>query len=292
MWPKPNLGNLLVRIPLVMLGGIFVAEAAIMAVFALAAEEGQNRWVEVIVDSTVLTLTVAPLLYWLIVRPLRVVADERSRLLGRVFEIQDAERQQIARDLHDEIGQSFTSLLVQMKLLEDSPTLDSAKTQARELRDLGGYVYDQIRSLARGLHPTVLDDLGLVEAVRRLVEDFEATHDTQVTLQITGMSKERLNRKVEITAYRIVQESLTNCAKYAQAARINVTLDREPNQLTVKVADNGQGFDVAKVMQASQTTTFGLTNMRERALLLNGLLVVHSRPGGGTKVTLLLPIKS
>ena len=292
MWQKPNLGNLLVRIPLVMLGGIFVAEAAIMAVFALAAEEGQKRWVEVIVDSTVLTLTVAPLLYWLIVRPLRVVADERSRLLGRVFEIQDAERQQIARDLHDEIGQSFTSLLVQMKLLEDSPTLDSAKTQARELRDLGGYVYDQIRSLARGLHPTVLDDLGLVEAVRRLVEDFESTHDTQVTLQIAGMSKDRLNRKVETTAYRIVQESLTNCAKYAQAARINVTLDREPNQLTVTVADNGQVFDVAKAMQASQTTTFGLTNMRERALLLNGSLVVHSRPGDGTKVTLQLPIKS
>src|SRR6185436_9892508 len=163
MWPKPNLGNLLVRIPLVMLGGIFVAEAAIMAVFALAAGEGQNRWVEVIVDSTVLTLTVAPLLYWLIVRPLRVVADERSRLLARVFEIQDAERQQIARDLHDEIGQSFTSLLVQMRLLEDAPTVEAAKNQAHELRELSGHVYDQIRSLARGLHPTVLDDLGLVE---------------------------------------------------------------------------------------------------------------------------------
>jgi signal transduction histidine kinase len=292
MWPKPNLDNLLVRIPLVMLGGIFVAEAAIMAVFALAAEAGQNRWVEVIVDSTVLTLTVAPLLYWLIVRPLRVVADERSRLLGRVFEIQDAERQQIARDLHDEIGQSFTSLLVQMKLLGDAPTLDAAKTQARELRDLGGHVYDQIRSLARGLHPSVLDDLGLVEAVRRLVEDFEGTHDTQVTLQIAGMSKERLNRKVETTAYRIVQESLTNCAKYAQAARINVALDREPDRLTVTIADNGRGFDVAKAMHASQTATFGLTNMRERALLLNGSLVIHSRPGDGTKVTLQLPLKS
>src|SRR5690242_19334835 len=133
MWPKPNLNNLLVRIPLVMLGAIFVAEAAIMAVFALAAD-GQNRWLEVIDDSTVLTLTVAPLLYWLIVRPLRVVADERARLLGRVFQIQDAERPQIARDLHDEIGQSFTSLLVQMKLLEDLPTLEAAKTQAGELR--------------------------------------------------------------------------------------------------------------------------------------------------------------
>jgi two-component system sensor histidine kinase UhpB len=292
MWPQPSLGKLLVRIPLIMLGVIFAAEAAIMAVFALAAGEGQNRWVEVIVDSTVLTLTVAPLLYWLIVRPLRVVADERSRLLARVFEIQDAERQQIARDLHDEIGQSFTSLLVQMRLLEDAPTLDSAKNQAHELRELSGQVYDQIRSLARGLHPTVLDDLGLVEALRRLVEDFEAIHDTTVTLNVSDMSKERLNLKVETTAYRIVQESLTNCAKYAHAARVDVTLVREPDQLTVTIIDDGQGFDVVKAMQASQTTTFGLANMRERALLLNGSLVVVSRPGHGTTVTLHFRLRS
>ena len=292
MWPKPNLGSLLVRIPLIMLGVIFAAEAAIMAVFALAAGEGQNRWVEVIVDSTVLTLTVAPLLYWLIVRPLRVVADERSRLLARVFEIQDAERQQIARDLHDEIGQSFTSFLVQMRLLEDAPTVEAAKNQAHELRELSAHVYDQIRSLARGLHPTVLDDLGLVEALRRLVEDFEATHDTTVMLNVTGMSKERLNRKVETTAYRIVQESLTNCAKHAQAARVDVALVRNENELTVTIVDNGQGFDVAKVMQSSQATAFGLTNMRERALLLKGSLVVQSRPGQGTTVTLHLPLRS
>lgn len=292
MWPKPNLGNLLVRIPLIMLGVIFVAEALIMVGFALTTKESPNRWVEVIVDSTVLTLTVAPLLYWLIVRPLRVVAEERSRLLARVFEIQDAERQQIARDLHDEIGQSFTSLLVQLRLLEEATALDSATRQARELRDLGGQVYDQIRSLARGLHPTVLDDLGLVEAVRRLAEDFEATHDTAVTLHLSRLAKDRLNRAVETTAYRIVQESLTNCAKYARAARVEIALVRDPSQLTVTIADNGQGFDVAKTMQASQLTSFGLTNMRERALLLGGSLVVQSRPGHGTTVTLRLPLRN
>lgn len=292
MWPQPNLGSLRVRVPLVTLAVIFVAEAAIMTVFALMAGESHNRWMEVIVDSTVLTLTVAPLLYWLIVRPLRVVAEERSRLLARVFEIQDAERQQIARDLHDEIGQSFTSLLVQMRLMEDAPHLEAAKRQAQDLRALSGDIYDQIRSLARGLHPAVLDDLGLVEAVRRLVEDFEATHDVVVELRIMGITKERFDHKVETTAYRIVQESLTNCAKYAQAARINVALGRDGNQLTVSIADDGQGFDVAKAMQASQATTFGLCSMRERALLLNGSLVVHSRSGRGTTVAMNLPLGS
>jgi len=291
MWPKPNLGNLAVRVPPVMLGAIFLAEAAIMAVFAATAGEGQNRWLEVVVDSTVLTLTVAPLVYWLIVRPLRAVIDERSRLLARMFEIQDAERQQVARDLHDEIGQSFTSLLVQMRILEDAPTLDAARTQAGDLRELSGHIYDQIRSLARGLYPTVLDDLGLVEAVQRLVEDYEATHGTEVRLQISGISKDRLDRKLEKTAYRIVQESLTNCAKYAHAARIDVSLVRDERQFTVTITDNGQGFDVAKAMQAPQSAAFGLTNMRERALLLQGSLVVVSRPGSGTTVTLRVPTR-
>jgi signal transduction histidine kinase len=290
MWPKPNLGNLAVRIPLVMLGAVFLAEAAIMAVFAATAGEGQNRWLEVVVDSTVLTLTVAPLVYWLIVRPLRAVIDERSRLLARMFEIQDAERRQVARDLHDEIGQSFTSLLVQMRVLEDSPTLDAAKAQAGELRELSGHIYDQIRSLARGLHPTVLDDLGLVEAVRRLVEDYQTTHETEVNLRIFGLDKERLDRKVEATAYRIVQESLTNCAKYAHAARVDVALMRESQQFIVTVADDGQGFDVRKVMETSQSAAFGITNMRERALLLHGSLTVISRPGQGTTVALRVPL--
>jgi signal transduction histidine kinase len=235
---------------------------------------------------------VAPLLYWLIVRPLSVLADERSRLLAQAFEIQDAERQQVARDLHDEIGQSFTSLLVQLRVLQEAQTLDEARNLARDVREQSGHVYDQIRSLARGLHPTVLDDLGLALAVSRLAEDFEAAHGTNVTLEISGLSKERFNRKVEATAYRIVQESLTNCAKYAQAARVVVSLERKPRRLTIRIADDGQGFDVARVMQSPAAASFGLSNMRERALLLDGSFVVHSRPGSGTTVTAHLPLET
>jgi signal transduction histidine kinase len=291
MWPKPNLTRLLVRIPLVMAAVIFISESAIMVVFALTASEGHNRWMEVVVDSTVLTLTVAPLTYALIVRPLRALADERSRLLAHVFEIQDDERRQIARDLHDEIGQAFTSLLVHSRVLEDAESLEEARSQARELRRVGGEVYDQIRSLARGLHPTVLDDLGLLEAVRRLTEDFEAVHDTKIRLQITGFGTQRLDRKVEATVYRVVQESLTNCAKYAQATNIDVTLVRQPHDVSAVIADNGRGFDVDQVMQSPQQPAFGLTNMRERALLINGSLLVRSHPGGGTIVTLKIPLK-
>ena len=291
MRPAANFGNLAVVIPLVILGVIFVIESAIMLIFAATATQQHNRWVEVFVDSSVLTLTVAPTLYWLIVRPLRRMADERSRLLAHLIEVQDAERQRLARDLHDEIGQSFTSLLVQMRVLEDVPTLDAAKAHVHELRELSGQIYDQIRGLARGIYPTVLDDLGLVEAVKRLAEDFESVHNTSVTVQVSGFAKDRLNRKLENTAYRIVQESLTNCAKYAQATRIDISLACDGNLLLATIADNGQGFDVPATMNATQGKSFGLTSMRERALLLNGLLEIRSRPRSGTTIKLTVPLE-
>jgi two-component system sensor histidine kinase UhpB len=221
-----------------------------------------------------------------------VLADERSRLLAHVFEIQDAERQKIARDLHDEIGQSFTSLLVHLRVLEESPSLDDARRQAHDIRTLSGTLYDQIRTLARGLHPTVLDDLGLVAAVQRLAEDFEATHDTVVAVQLTGNFTSRLPPKLEKAAYRIVQESLTNCAKYAQASHIDIALARDEKQFKVTIADNGQGFDARKIASETTAATFGLANMRERALLLNGSLTIRSRPSAGATVTAQFPLKS
>ncbi len=291
MGTRLNWNHLAIRTPLIMLGVIFIAESTIMVVFALLAEHRNDRWLEVAVDSTVLTLVVAPLLYWLIVRPLRELAEERSRLLAHVFEIQDAERQKIARDLHDEIGQSFTSLLVQLRLLEDTPTWDAARPQISAIRALSGQLYDQIRGLARGLHPTVLDDLGLAAALQRLVEDYEATHGVEVTLHMVGLGKDRLAPKIETAVYRIVQESLTNCAKYAHATRIEVNVNCTRRILTATITDNGQGFDVAEAMHGARHATFGLANMRERALLVQGSLEIDSRPSRGAKVSLRVPLE-
>lgn len=288
MWKTRS--NLVVRLPLLLLAIVFLAELAIMTVFAVLSGNQPNRWLEVVIDTTVLTAIVAPLMHWLIVRPLRTLADERAHLLAHVFQIQDEERQRLARDLHDEIGQSFTSLQVHMRVLEDAATLEEARQQARHLRQLGGTVYDQIRRLARGLHPTVLDDLGLAAAIHRLSEDFESAHGVPIALRISGLDDQRLDRKVESTVYRIIQESLTNCAKHARATRIELSISREKNSLAAIVADNGQGFDVNKVMQSPDITRFGLTNMRERALLLDGSLSIRSAPKSGTTVTVRIPL--
>jgi signal transduction histidine kinase len=274
-----------------MLFMIFVVESAIMTVFAFAVGETQYRWLGVLVDSSVLTLVMAPLMYRLIVSPLRQLADERSRLLAHVIEAQDTERRRVARDLHDEIGQSFTSLLVRMRLLEEATNLDTAKAQAGELREFSGRIYDQIRNLASGLYPTVLDDLGLVEAVRRMAEDFEAINGASVNFRTCGISKERLPRQVESTAYRVVQESLTNCAKHAHANSIDINLARGADELIVTIVDNGRGFEASKVDRRETAATFGLSAMRERALLLRGSVEVHSGPKAGTRVTLRLPLR-
>jgi two-component system sensor histidine kinase UhpB len=274
-----------------MLSMIFVLESVIMTVLELTAGDSRNRWLGVFIDASVLTIVVAPLMHRVIVRPLRQLADERSRLLAHLMEVQDAERRRVARDLHDGIGQSFTSLLLRLRLLEEATSLDAARSQAGSLRGLSGEIYDQIRALARGLHPAVLDDLGLVEAVRRMTEDFESMQTASVKLHVFGFSKERLPRRLETTAYRIVQESLTNCAKHAHASVIDVTLKLDHDHLTVTVSDDGCGFDSGDVARQAKKATFGLAGMRERALLLNGSFDVRSQPGGGTTVTLKVPAK-
>jgi two-component system sensor histidine kinase UhpB len=289
MWQAPRLEKLTVRVPLLMLGTIFLVEAAIMAVLALSRREDGNRFLEIIVDSVILTLAVAPLLYWLVVLPLRRLAEERSQLLAHIIEIQDLERQRVARDLHDEIGQLFTSLLVQLRVLADASSLETAKAQASDLRKVGAQIYDQIRSLSRNLYPIVLDDFGLAEAVRRMAEDFEAAHGVTVAVRCTAATHDRWDRKIESTAFRVVQESLTNCAKYAHATHVDISLTVDGGCLAVDVTDNGRGFDAAQAMNAPNAKTFGLRNMRERALLLHGSLTVRSQAGQGTTVRLRLP---
>jgi signal transduction histidine kinase len=291
MLSPPHLRNFALRIPLLLLTMVFFVESAIMAVFAVTDGESRSPWFRLVVDSSILTLAIAPLMYWLIVIPLKRLADQRSRLLEHMMDIQEEERGRVARDLHDEIGQSFTSLLVRLRLLQDAPDLQSAKEQAGEIRDLSASIYDQIRGLARTLHPTVLEDLGLVEAVRRMVEDFGDAHGITVALHVEGVSTPRIPKKIESATYRVIQESLTNCAKYACATRVDVSLTRDVNMLTAIVADNGRGFDAETTKRSTSGTTFGLVGMQERAVLLGGKLEVRSRAGQGTTVTWRVPLR-
>lgn len=278
------------RVVAVMLAVIFVAESTIMLSLPKFLPSDVDWVSESLLDALLLTLTVAPIFWLLLVRPVRRLAEFRTEMLARTISAQENERRRIARDLHDEVGQSLTSLLVGLRNVADADSLESVRARIEPLREVVSTVLDDIKRLARGLRPSVLDDLGLVPALERLVQEFGKTHDVDVSLDIRGLSGSRLLEQHEVTIYRIVQESLTNIAKHAQATTVNVAVERLGDKLKIAIQDDGRGFVVASAKQMISDGHLGLTGMQERAALLGGWLTIQSQPGQGTQTVSELPL--
>lgn len=222
-------------------------------------------------------------------------AHERARaqreMLGSVIDAQEAERARVARDLHDQIGQSLTSVLLGLRLVDgtlatDTPDLDDARAHTAEVRTLVAQALDEVRRLAFDLRPTVLDDVGLVAALRRLASGHTERCGVPVELTLVGVDDDtRLPSEIETVVYRVVQEALTNVARHAAASRANVELSVEDRRVRATVADDGVGFTIDDDLLGS----LGLAGMRERASLVDGRLEIVSGPGEGTTVMLEVP---
>ena len=222
-------------------------------------------------------------------------AQERGRaqqeMLARVIDAQEAERARVARDLHDQIGQSLTSVLLGLRLVDgslssDNTDLDDARAHTAEVRALVAQALDEVRQLAFELRPTVLDDVGLVAAVRRLAGDLTKRHGVPVDLVLDGLDDDsRLPSELETVVYRVVQEALTNVARHAQASRAVVEIAVGGHGAQVRVVDDGVGFEVGD----GPLRSLGLAGMVERASLVDGHLEILSAPGGGTTVVLEVP---
>lgn len=228
---------------------------------------------------------------------LLVSAEQRAQadreLLTRVIGAQEAERARVSRDLHDQIGQSLTSVLLGQRLLLDAleahgPDFDDVRDRAEEVRTLVAGALTDVRRLAFDLRPTVLDDIGLVAAVQRLAADLADHHgfDHRVVLDRLG-DDARLDPDVETVVYRVVQEALTNVARHAHAGRARVTLTKAGGVLHADVVDDGCGFDASADRVGS---SLGLRGMTERAGLVDGKVEITSTPGGGTTVHLEVPV--
>jgi signal transduction histidine kinase len=193
--------------------------------------------------------------------------------------------------LHDETGQSLTFLLVGLRLIEDTRTLRQAKTRISQLRDLTVQILDNLRRLARGLHPSVLDDLGLVVALTRYATDYAQSHGIAINVHTEGLDSDRLLSPVETALYRIMQEALTNIARHAAAKTVRIALIRRPSAVWMVVEDDGCGFDVETTFRTSATSGhLGLYSMRERVTLLGGSVAIKSGQGEGTIVSLQIPL--
>jgi signal transduction histidine kinase len=217
----------------------------------------------------------------------------RNRLIEQVMTAQDEERRRIARELHDETGQSLTALLVGLRTLEGTRTIARAVRLAKRLREMTGLTLIDVGRLARGLHPSVLDDLGLSAAVSRLAQEFGEVHGITATARVESLGAEPLLPLVQGTVYRVLQEALTNVARHAEARNVGVSLRRRMKIVELRVEDDGIGFEPE--LQADRAGApgrrhLGLQGMRERTALLGGSVLVESRPGAGTRITARLPL--
>jgi len=215
----------------------------------------------------------------------------RARLLKQVMSAREEEQRRIARDLHDGIGQSLTSLLLGLRAAAEVPTFEEARARLGELRGITAALLDEVRRLARGLRPSVLDDLGLAAVLERYAADYTQAHGIAVDVCAPDRALARLPAEVETALYRIAQETLTNVLKHAAAKAVSLVVRRESSDVHLTVDDDGRGFDNDALLQAPGTGKgLGLLDIRERAALLNGSVTLESRPGSGTTVHVCIPL--
>lgn len=215
-------------------------------------------------------------------------AIDLQRLSSRLIRAQEEERRRIARELHDEVGQVLSAMKVELALAERqlAAPAPGALDNAQALTDAALHA---VRDLSRLLHPAVLDDLGLAAALDSYAEEFARRHALRVELVHEGLD-ERLPADVECTAYRLVQEALTNVARHARATVCEVHLTRRSAALAIAIVDDGIGFDVAAVERQRPRHGLGLVGMRERVTELGGTLRIESAPEAGTSIFVELPL--
>jgi signal transduction histidine kinase len=210
----------------------------------------------------------------------------RQDLLEQVIAAQEAERARVARDLHDQIGQSLTSILLALRVYENAGAdSDDGRKRGEELRELITDTLDDVRRLAFELRPAVLDDIGLVTALQRLADALHQRGGPHVTWTINGLDDaHRLDPTIETAVYRIAQEALTNIARHAATDEATAAIDATASSLVVEITDKGAGFE-----PAGETASLGIAGMKERATLIGATLTVTSHPARGTTVHLEVP---
>jgi signal transduction histidine kinase len=208
-------------------------------------------------------------------------------LSRRLVQVQEEERRHLARELHDGICQILTSVAFAFEAGASAPP-EMTEAKMAEARVLLEEALTRVRELSFDLRPALLDHLGLLPALRCLIERYTARTGVRVNFKHAGL-EERVAPEVETAAYRIVQEALGNVARHAQAPEAVVRLWVEADTLAVQVEDQGVGFDAEGVMAAARSD--GLPGMRERVLLLGGRLVLESTPGSGCHLLAELPLR-
>lgn len=217
---------------------------------------------------------------------LRVNAGRLRTLSHRLVETQEKERRLIAQELHDEVGQSLTMLRLGLRnLVEALP--EAERRNPESLCSLADGLLEKVRDLSLNLRPSMLDDLGLLPALLWQIEAFTGKTGVQVNFRHQGIDR-RFTRGIETTAYRVVQEALTNIARHAGVREAALTVARHEGTLLLRIEDNGRGFDLPAA--ADGATTAGLSGIKERLAMVGGRLEIDSMRGMGACLSAVIPL--
>jgi signal transduction histidine kinase len=213
---------------------------------------------------------------------------ELQQMAAKVMNAQEEERRTIARELHDEVGQVLTAIRVELDVAQHAiESGGGSAAMLSEAQTITEGAMQTVRNLSQLLHPSALDDLGLPAVIDASLRGLSRRHKIQGSFHQTGLPP-RLPREVELAAYRIVQEGLTNVARHAQATECDVRLTQLPDRLLLEIEDNGIGF-LDDTDRPIVSRGLGLVSVRERAARLGGTFNIISSPGEGTRLIVSIP---
>jgi PAS domain S-box-containing protein len=210
----------------------------------------------------------------------------------RLIEAQEAERQSLARELHDEIGQVLTAVRINLHAVQSTHREDGSLPELEESIVIVDEALGRIHELCLELRPSLLDNLGLAAALRWYVDRYRERTGIVAEVLNGFEGRGRLPQELETQCFRIAQEALTNVARHARATRVSIQVQCAAEKLVLTIIDNGIGFDTENLLKAeSSASTLGLRGMKERALAMNGRIVIESTPGNGTQIEAIFPLR-
>ncbi|MFO8026834.1 MAG: sensor histidine kinase, partial [Opitutales bacterium] len=217
--------------------------------------------------------------------------EARLRLLShQILHVQEVERKCISRNLHDEIAQTLAAINLHLSSLagDAAANTDRMQSKIRETQKLVEQSVESVHRFAMGLRPTMLDDLGLVPALRSCARGFTEQTELPVHLELPEDLKPLADGPA-VALYRVARSALANVARHAEATEVRLSLRQTQRTLHLEVADNGKGFKLKHALSEKQTNRLGLIGMRERAEMIGGRFNIVSTPGKGTTVSVRLP---
>jgi signal transduction histidine kinase len=237
-----------------------------------------------------LSVTIENIQLWFEVKQKEKV---RLMLLEKIMTVQEEERKRIARELHDETSHSISSILLGLKVLQETNTEDLRKKEIDRLRELVHHTLEEVHQLAWQLRPAILDKFGLKVALESYIDEFRKKYTVEFDVIINGIEDDRLRPDIETAIFRIVQESLTNILKYSKAKSISVIIMKNNYMISVIIEDDGVGFNVEEILNKDPSKyNLGIRGMQERATLLSGTFDIESKFNEGTTIMVKIPFRN